>query len=110
MNFNGLQIPVTIEIPAELTDQMRIMTGSELKLVLYILKHTASLGRKYKRITIDEFQNGCKREDGTRIDSGTGLSRPSILDGLKRAEEHGFILTGLERDRHANTYRTNIIL
>lgn len=68
-----------------------IETGAELKVILYILRHTWGFRDDEKRITLDEFESGRRRADGTRFDEGTGLSRPSIIDGLRRAETHGFI-------------------
>src|SRR5438128_7424952 len=44
-----------------------------------------------KKITTDEFMNGRKKKDGTRIDTGTGLSKPSVIAGLKSAVEHGLL-------------------
>jgi len=35
--------------------------------------------------------NGRKKKDGTRIDRGTGLSAPSVRDGIRRAEKHGLL-------------------
>jgi len=69
----------------------RIETKGEMAVILYILRHTWGFQDSHKKITLDEFENGRKRADGTRMDGGTGLSRPTILDGLARAEEHGFI-------------------
>ena len=45
-----------------------------------------------KCITTDEFQNGRKRRDSTRLDNGIGMSAPSIYSGLDRAIEHGFLV------------------
>jgi DNA-binding PadR family transcriptional regulator len=66
-------------------------TKAELSVVLYILRHTWGYGDEEKKITLDEFMNGRKRKDGTRIDSGTGMVKQSIINGLQRAEQHGFI-------------------
>jgi hypothetical protein len=71
----------------------RFTSKAEICVVLYILRHTWGY-KDYtnsKTITVDEFQYGRKRKDGTRIDSGTGLSEPSIRSGLKAAEANGFI-------------------
>jgi hypothetical protein len=67
---------------------------AELKVVLYIMRHTWGF-REYdapKRITIDEFVHGRKRVDGSRMDLGTGLSERAVLQGLRRAIEHGIIV------------------
>ena len=68
-----------------------IETVSEFKVIVYILRHTWGYHDDEKRITLDEFANGRKRKNGSRIDCGTGLTIPSIRDGLKRAIRHGFI-------------------
>ena len=66
-------------------------TVGEMKVILYILRHTWGYKDTEKKITLDEFEHGRKRKDGTRLDGGTGLSRTTIADGLSRAEKHGFI-------------------
>lgn len=68
-----------------------IETVSELKVILYILRHTWGYHETEKRISLDEFANGRKRRGGERLDDGTGLSIPSIRNGIKRAIDHGFV-------------------
>src|ERR671927_587301 len=66
---------------------------AELKVVEYILRHTwgyQEYGLK-KHITIDEFVQGRRRADGTRMDRGTGLSERAVYDGLRKAVEDGLI-------------------
>ncbi len=66
---------------------------AELKVVEYILRHTwgyQEYGVK-KHITIDEFVNGRRRQDGSRMDLGTGLSERAVYDGLRKAVENGLI-------------------
>jgi len=75
-----------------------IETVGELKIILYVLRHTWGYHETEKRISQDEFENGRKRKDGTRLDPGTGLSRNTIKDGIKRAVAHGFII--VETDDH----------
>jgi hypothetical protein len=70
-----------------------ISSIAELKVVEYILRHTwgyAEYGLK-KHITIDEFVNGRHRQDGGRLDRGTGLSERAVYDGLRKAVEDGLI-------------------
>jgi len=60
--------------------------------VLYVLRHTYGYHETTpKAITLEEFQHGRKRRDGTRLDAGTGLSRSAVIDGLKRAVEAGLL-------------------
>jgi hypothetical protein len=66
---------------------------AELKVVEYILRHTWGY-QEYdvkKHITIDEFVNGRRRQDGSRMDKGTGLSERAVYDGLRKAVENGLI-------------------
>jgi hypothetical protein len=85
------------KLPHCLIDALpQITTLAEMKVVLYVLRHTWGYQEfadwEAKRISTDEFMNGRKRRDGTRMDNGVGMSKPSIFDGLKRAVEHGFLV------------------
>ncbi len=71
---------------------------AELKIVTYVARHTWGY-QEYgisKRISTDEFMEGRKRHDGSRIDRGTGLSKQSVIDGISRAMLHGYL--DCERD------------
>jgi hypothetical protein len=82
-------------VPALFVDVVAAIDNlAELKVVLYILRHTWGF-REYnspKRITIDEFMHGRKKADRTRMDSGTGLSERAVMQGLQRAIAHGFVV------------------
>jgi len=101
--FEGFEKPEQnwTQSPNMLIDILpQIETVSEVKVILYILRHTWGYHDTEKKITLDEFENGRKRKDGSRIDKGTGLTVPSIRDGLKRAQEHGFITVEIDdRDK-----------
>jgi hypothetical protein len=75
----------------EVLDQIDSLT--ELKIILYILRHTWGFQEHegQKKITTDEFMKGRKRKDGSRIDRGTGLSDYGVKDGIAKALKHGFI-------------------
>lgn len=67
---------------------------AELKVVEYILRHTwgyQEYGIK-KHITVDEFVGGRKRQNGSRMDQGTGLSERAVRYGLGRALNDGLIV------------------
>jgi hypothetical protein len=94
--FSGFDNPQQnwSKLPHAMIDALpQITCLSEMKVILYILRHTWGYQEfdTYKRITLDEFENGRKRKDGERLDNGIGMSGPSIISGLKRAVEHGFI-------------------
>ncbi len=95
--FPGFDVPRQnwFKLPNNWTDiTSEISSIAELKVVEYVLKHTwgyQEYGMR-KRITNDEFMNGRRRKDGTRIDKGTGLSKPSVIAGLKSAIERGLLI------------------
>lgn len=91
-------------LPHFLIWHMGNMSEPELRVVLYIFRHTwgfskdkdeGGLPRK-KHITIQEFMTGrvYKRgkNKGKRMDHGTGLSDRGVKNGLEQALKHGFII------------------
>src|SRR5437764_2379763 len=91
--FQGFSKPEAnfFRLPNEWTDITAHITSlAEIKLVEYVLKHTWGYSEfnMVKKITTDEFMYGRKRKDGTRIDEGTGLSKPSVIAGLSSAVKH----------------------
>src|SRR5947209_19577892 len=81
-------------LPNEWTDITAQVTSlAEMKLVEYVLKHTWGYSQfdMVKKITTDEFMHGRKKKSGERIDTGTGLSKPSVIAGLKGAVKHGLL-------------------
>src|SRR5258708_20964513 len=94
--FEGFSKPEAnfFRLPNEWTDiTAQITSLAEMKLVEYVLKHTWGYSEfdMVKKITTDEFMHGRKKKDGTRIDVGTGLSKPSVIAGLKSAVKHGLL-------------------
>lgn len=91
------------KLPHSFIDLMRDMKLAELKVTLYLLRHTWGFGNfdDFQIITLDEFMSGRKLRDGSRLDSGTGLSKPSVISGLKDAEIIGTIETAINSSDHA---------
>jgi hypothetical protein len=77
----------------------KIKNLAELKIVLYLIRHTWGFHEydKFKRISIDEFAHGRKHKGGKRMDDGTGLGLTAVKDGIRRAKEHGYIVTTYDR-------------
>jgi len=93
--FTGFEEPQAnySKLPHALIDELNnINSVSELKVILYILRHTWGFRDSDKKITIDEFSNGRKRADGSRMDGGCGIHPNSVRAGLDAAIEHGYIL------------------
>jgi hypothetical protein len=92
--FSGFSEPSEnwSKLPHQFIEALPILSSeSEIKVVLYVLRHTWGYGDTEKKITLNEFSTGRRRRDGSRIDNGTGQSINAIKDGLRRAIEHGFI-------------------
>ena len=95
--FSGFDVPRQnyFKMPNNWTDiTAAIGSIAELKVVEYVLKHTWGY-QEYgigKRISLTEFMHGRRRVDGSRMDVGTGLSKPSVIAGLKAAVERGLLI------------------
>lgn len=79
------------KLPHDLVYLMPDMKESELKVTLYILRHTWGFGNyeDFLPMTIDEIMNGRKIREGKRIDNGTGLSKQSVITGTKAGISRG---------------------
>lgn len=99
-SFPGWQQPHEnwSKLPHTFIDLMREMSKAEVKVTLYLLRHTWGFGNfdDFQVITIDEFIRGRHAKNGTRQDRGTGLSKPSIISGLRAAEERGTIESSVD--------------
>src|SRR5438034_10658310 len=100
--FGGFTPPVSnyFRMPNEwINISAKINNLAELKVVEYVLRHTwgyQEYDGKPKPITVDEFMHGRKDRNGKRIDDGTGLSKPSVIQGLKHAIEHGYLICEID--------------
>ena len=95
MTFKGFERPTDnySKLPHSFIDLLpTIDTMAEMKVVLYLLRHTWGFSEfgKPKKLTTDEFANGRKKRDQSRMDAGTGLSENSVRAGIEKAVEHGF--------------------
>lgn len=109
VKFEGFEDPRSnfTRIPNAFLEAMHIIdTLGEMKVVYYILRNTWGYQDDCKKLTLDEFQNGRKRKDGSRMDDGTGLAKSTIIDGLRRAEEHGFIQVEVDDSDAARIKKT----
>jgi hypothetical protein len=103
--FAGFVVPSQnwFKLPNEWTNITSGMKSlAELKVVEYVLRHTWGY-QEYglaKQISTSEFMHGRRRQDGSRLDLGTGLSKQSVIDGLRQAVADGYLLEHRdERDK-----------
>jgi len=98
--FAGFEVPKEnwSKLPHVMVEALPLVSSmAELKVILYVLRHTWGYQEEERRISVDEFMNGRKQRKGGRIDGGTGLSAPAVRDGLARAVEHGFIVVDVDQ-------------
>jgi hypothetical protein len=114
--FRGFQPPRSnyYKSPNDLTNiKARIIrnggNASACVVLDYIIRHTWGF-QEYgisKRITLDEFTNGRKYADGSRMDLGAGPAQRTIVDCLKYLESNGYIMVDVDdsdRGRIAKYY------
>jgi hypothetical protein len=96
VKFIGFSQPKSnyYKVPNEWVEILAFLDNvAEIKILNYLIRHTWGFQEYgiFKHLTVDEFMNGRKHKDGSRFDSGTGLSEMSVRNGIRRALEHGFI-------------------
>lgn len=99
--FEGFPPPTKnfFSLPNEMINIVaHIKNLAELKVIIYVIRHTWGYHEYgiYKTISVDEFMHGRKREDGSRMDQGTGLSNRSVIDGLRAAVQHGYLICDVD--------------
>lgn len=95
----------SIAIPVELIDRLLqdIRSLAELKVTLFVIRHTYSENVQLKCLGLRDFSLGIKGADGQIIGGPVGLAKQHILSGIALAEQRGTILvyreakTGRER-------------
>jgi hypothetical protein len=95
--FQGFDYPEEnyFRMPNIWTDITSGMSScAELKVVEYVLRHTWGFREfgKLKKITLDEFENGRRKADETRMDKGIGMRRQAIISGLRQAVKDGYLI------------------
>lgn len=95
--FPGWELPTEnwSKLPHAFISLLPYMTAAEMKVTLYLLRHTWGYGNfdEPLAITLDEFMYGRAGKNGGRLDEGTGLARQSVLNGLNAAEERGTMIS-----------------
>lgn len=91
--FRGFRSPNTTPIPDEVFDELLAdLSGAELKVLLYICRRTFGWKKESDNISLNQMLRGITRKDGTRLDRGVGLSKPTLLRTIKSLVEKGIIL------------------
>jgi hypothetical protein len=69
------------------------LSGTEQKILDYIIRHTWGYTKNSDKISLSQFKNGMKnRKTGLWVDKGTGIKKnETILKATKELEKMGFI-------------------
>ena len=91
----GFLKPTTTPTPDELFDVwLSKLSGSELKVLLYIIRRTFGFGKHVDAISLSQITKGIQKKNGEVLDLGTGLSRKSAYQAVQSLEEKGLIKVG----------------
>ncbi len=93
-------------MPNSLTsDVLKTLSRTEILVLLYLIRHLWGFGEQEavepKRISNDEFIHGRLQKDGTRMDSGTGVSRSTLIPAINSLIEKGLIVREVDESDKA---------
>ncbi len=98
-DFAGVRQPGCTQVPDEVLDWiMAYLTGAELKVLLYIVRRTFGFKKEADAISLDQLCHGIVRHDGRRLDLGTGLKRPTVLEALRSLRAKNLIVAAQQLD------------
>ncbi len=96
--FRGFRSPNYTQVPDELFDELlSVLSGAELKVLLYIIRRTFGFKRDADAISLSQMMHGITTRDGDRLDRGVGLSKPTLLQALRSLEANNIIETTRQR-------------
>jgi len=105
--FPGFKQPGYTQIPDIFLDKvLSRLKESELKLLLYVFRHTFGYGKDIDEISMQQLTTGVVQSDGERIDHGTGLTEVTIYRAVKSLEEKKLIV--VERKRYDERTRRKV--
>lgn len=113
--FKGFYVPNSTPVPDNFFDELLAeLSGAEVKVVCYVMRRTFGFKRQSDDISISQMLNGIVKRDGTRLDRGTGLSKPTLLRTIRSLKERNVLISlrnsSAERGDEATSYRLNIIV
>jgi len=109
--FKGFTKPTYTQTPNEVFDiLLDMLNGSELKVLLYIIRRTFGFKKENDNISLNQIVNGIKKKDGSVQDYGTGISLPSAIKAVKGLIEKNVILKTRRKDESGDYKSSNYAL
>lgn len=91
--FIGFSSPRYTQVPDELFDELLSeLSGSELKVLLYVVRRTFGFKRDSDHISLSQMTNGIQRKDGSILDNGTGLDKKTVIRAVKSLVSKGILV------------------
>lgn len=91
--FAGFSSPNTTPVPDEFFDELAPhLTEPELRVCLYLLRRTFGFKKSADDISLSQLVKGIQKKDGTKLDLGTGLSKPSVIKGVRGLIAKGVVV------------------
>ena len=111
----GLSVPNSFQCPNAVVDELLPeLTGSELKVLLYIVRRTFGFQKDSDNISLSQMLNGITTREGQVLDRGAGIKdKKTVLAAIRSLEERGIISTerrrSIEKGDEPTTYRLNLL-
>jgi hypothetical protein len=101
-------------VPDELFDELLTeLTGTELKVLLYIIRRTFGFKRDSDTISLSQMLSGLTTRDGRVLDRGAGVSKGSFLPALRSLRQKNILLgdrqRSAERGNEPTVYRLKVL-
>ena len=111
--FAGFYPPRYTPVPDQLFDELLpVLSGAELKVLLYIIRRTFGFKKDRDRIALSQMVGGIVTRNGRVLDRGTGLHKGTVITALRGLREKGIILSqhnsSPERGNEETTYALKI--
>jgi hypothetical protein len=111
--FGGVTSPNTTQVPDQYLDELLpILSGGELKVLLYITRRTFGFKKASDNISLSQMLNGIRTQDGRQLDAGVGLTKKTLLQAIRSLETQNIIVTERRRSKdrgdEPTSYRLNM--
>ena len=111
--FGGYSKPNYTMVPDELFDhQLAYLSGSQLKVLLYIIRRTFGFKKDTDSISLSQICHGIRTREGQVLDRGTGLSRRHVVAATRALAEMGIICCeyrqSVEKGFESTVYSLNL--
>lgn len=85
-------LPNTTQVPNHFLDFIASgLKPGELRVALYIIRRTYGFQKEQDYVSLSQLTRGIVRRDGTRQDTGTGLTRASVVAAVEGLERRGLL-------------------